>query len=67
MLGSAFLFWRLYNNIVDLLSDRFALLSMAFWNPLVYFLLFVVLPLPIALVLGSWAGKWLCRHFAYVP
>ena len=67
MLGSAFLFWRLYNNIVDLLSDRFALLSMAFWNPLVYFLLFVVLPLPIALVLGSWAGKCLCRLFASVP
>ena len=67
MLGSAFLFWRLYNNIVDPLSDRFALLSIAFWNPLVYFLLFAVLPLPIALVLGSRAGKWLCRHFEYVP
>ena len=62
-----FLFWLLYNNIVDLLSDRFALLSIAFWNPLVYFLLFVILPLPIALILGSKAGKWLCRHFEYVP
>lgn len=67
MLGSVFLFWLLYNNIVDLLSDRFALLSIAFWNPLVYFLLFVILPLPIALILGSKAGKWLCRHFEYVP
>ena len=67
MLGAAFLFWLLYNNIVDLLSDRFALLSIAFWNPLVYFLLFVILPLPIALILGSKAGKWLCRHFEYVP
>lgn len=67
MLGSVFLFWLLYNNIVDLLSDRFALLSIAFWNPLVYFLLFVLFPLPIALILGSKAGKWLCRHFEYVP
>lgn len=67
MLGAVFLFWLLYNNIVDLLSDRFALLSIAFWNPLVYFLLFAVLPLPIALVLGSRVGKWLCRHFEYVP
>lgn len=67
MLGAVFLFWLLYNNIVDLLSDRFALLSIALWNPLVYFLLFAVLPLPIALVLGSRAGKWLCRHFEYVP
>lgn len=67
MLGAVWLFWRLYNGAVDLLSDRFTLLSIAFWNPLVYFLLFVVLPLPIALVLGSRAGKWLCRHFEYVP
>ena len=67
MLGSVFLFWRLYNDMVDLLSDRFALLSITFWNPLVYFLLFVILPLPIGLLLGSRAGKWLCRHFEYVP
>lgn len=67
MLGAVFLFWLLYNNIVDLLSDRSALLSIAFWNPLVYFLLFAILPLPTALVLGSRAGKWLCRHFEYVP
>lgn len=67
MLGAVWLFWRLYNGTVDLLSDRFTLLSIAFWNPLVYFLLFVILPLPIALVLGSRAGKWLCRHFEYVP
>ena len=67
MLGSVFLFWRLYNDMVDLLSDRFALLSITFWNPLVYFLLFVILPLPIGLLLGSRVGKWLCRHFEYVP
>ena len=67
MLGAVWLFWRLYNGAVDLLSDRFTLLSIAFWNPLVYFLLFVILPLPIAIVLGSGAGKWLCRHFEYVP
>lgn len=67
MLGSVWLFWRFYNHLVDLLSDRFALLSIAFWNPLLYFLLFVILPLPIALILGSKAGKWLCRHFEYVP
>lgn len=67
MLGSVYLFWRLYNNVVDLLSDHLTLLSIAFWNPLVYFLLFVILPLPIALILGSKAGKWLCRHFEYVP
>lgn len=36
-------------------------------NPLTFFLAFAILPLPIALVLGSRLGKWLCRHFEYVP
>ena len=36
-------------------------------NPLTFFLAFAILPLPVALVLGSKLGKWLCRHFEYVP
>ena len=36
-------------------------------NPLTFFLAFAILPLPVALVLGSRVGKWLCRHFEYVP
>ena len=53
--------------LLDHFSDYSALLQAAAWNPLVFVLLFVVIPLPIALVLGSKAGKWICRHLEYIP
>ena len=34
---------------------------------IVFLMPFVILFLPAALILGSKAGKWLCRHFEYVP
>ena len=36
-------------------------------NILIFLMPFVILFLPAALILGSKAGKWLCRHFEYVP
>lgn len=67
MLAAAALMFRLYIVLLDHFSDYFVLLYVAAWNPLIFFLLFAVLPLPIALVLGSKAGKWLCRHLEYIP
>ena len=49
------------------LEDYAALLQAAAWNPLVFVMLFVVIPLPIALVVGSKIGKWFFRHFEYIP
>jgi len=59
--------FRLYVFLLDHFSDYSVLLQAAAWNPLVFVLLFVVIPLPIALVLGSKAGKWICRHIEYIP
>ncbi|WP_130868242.1 MerR family transcriptional regulator [Intestinimonas massiliensis (ex Afouda et al. 2020)] len=59
--------WRLYVYLIDCGSNVSALFSIAAWNPLMVILPFVVLILPIGLVLGSKAGKWLYRHFEYVP
>ena len=67
MLEAAYLMLRLYVFLLEHLSDYSALLYAAAWNPLVFLLLFAVIPLPIALVLGSKAGKWICRHLEYIP
>ena len=67
MVWAVYFMFRLYVFLLDHFSDYSALLQAAAWNPLVFVLLFVVIPLPIALVLGSKAGKWLCRHFEYIP
>ena len=58
--------FRLYVWLIERLPwppVLYALLT----NPLTFFLAFAILPLPAALVLGSKLGKWLCRHFEYVP
>ena len=34
---------------------------------IVVFLILLIIGMPIALVLGSKAGKWLCRHLEYIP
>lgn len=67
MVWAVYFMFRLYVFLLDHFSDYSALLQAAAWNPLVFVLLFVVIPLPIALVLGSKAGKWLCRHVEYIP
>ena len=67
MVWAVYFMFRLYVFLLDHFSDYSALLQAAAWNPLVFVLLFVVIPLPIALVLGSKAGKWICRHFEYIP
>ena len=68
MVLAVILAWWLYVFLLDHIFSANDLFSViAVMNPLLVILLFVVLPLPIALVLGSRAGKWLCRHFAYVP
>ena len=62
----ALLLFRLYVWLLERLPwppVLYALLT----NPLTFFLAFAILPLPVALVLGSRLGKWLCRHFEYVP
>lgn len=59
MLGMAYLFWCVYTWLVDQLFFL--------TNILILVMPFVILPLPVALVLGSKAGKWLCRHFEYIP
>ena len=59
--------WRLYAYLIDCGSNASALFSIAAWNPLMVILPFVVLVLPIGLALGSKVGKWLYRHFEYVP
>ena len=59
MLGMVYLFWRVYAWGMD---------QMFFiTNILIFLMPFVILFLPAALILGSKAGKWLCRHFEYVP
>ena len=59
MLGMVYLFWRVYSWGMD---------QMFFiTNILIFLMPFVILFLPAALILGSKAGKWLCRHFEYVP
>ena len=67
MVWAVYFMFRLYVFLLDHFSDYFVLLYVAAWNPLVFFLLFAVIPLPIALVLGSKAGKWICRHLEYIP
>ena len=67
MVWAVYYMFRLYVFLLDHFSDYSALLQAAAWNPLVFVLLFVVIPLPIALVLGSKAGKWICRHLEYIP
>ena len=67
MVWAVYFMFRLYVFLLDHFSDYSALLQAAAWNPLVFVLLFVVIPLPIALVLGSEAGKWICRHLEYIP
>ena len=59
MLGMVYLFWRLY----ACLMDRLFFIT----NIVVYLMPFVIILLPISLILGSRAGKWLYRHFEYVP
>ncbi|WP_297210782.1 MerR family transcriptional regulator [uncultured Flavonifractor sp.] len=59
--------WWLYAYLVNCGSDASALFAVAARNPVAVILVFVVLILPIGLVLGSRAGKWLCRHFEYIP
>ena len=58
---------RLYAFLWDVLSDVSALLAFAAWNLLMVILPFLVFILPIALVAGSRLGKWLYRHFEYIP
>ena len=67
MVWAVYYMFRLYVFLLDHFSDYSVLLQAAAWNPLVFVLLFVVIPLPIALVLGSKAGKWICRHLEYIP
>ena len=67
MVWAVYFMFRRYVFLLDHFSDYFVLLYVAAWNPLVFFLLFAVIPLPIALVLGSKAGKWICRHLEYIP
>lgn len=67
MVWAVYFMFRLYVFLLDHFSDYSALLQAAAWNPLVFVLLFVVIPLPIALVVGSKLGKWFYRHFEYVP
>ena len=67
MVWAVYFMFRLYVFLLDHFSDYSALLQAAAWSPLVFVLLFVVIPLPIALVLGSKAGKWFYRHFEYIP
>lgn len=67
MVWAVYFMFRLYVFLLDHFSDYSALLQAAAWNPLVFVMLFVVIPLPIALVLGSKAGKWFYRHFEYIP
>ena len=67
MVWAVYFMFRVYVFLLDHFSDYSALLQAAAWNPLVFVLLFVVIPLPIALVLGSKAGKWICRHLEYIP
>ena len=59
--------WRLYAFLWDVLSDASFYVAFAAWNPLMVILPFVVLILPIALVVGSKLGKWVYRHFEYIP
>ena len=67
MVWAVYFMFRFYVFLLDHFSDYSALLQAAAWSPLVFVLLFVVIPLPIALVLGSKAGKWFYRHFEYIP
>lgn len=67
MVLAVILAWWLYACLVNALSSFSDLFFYVFMNVLVVILPFVVLILPIALVLGSKAGKWLYQHFEYVP
>lgn len=67
MVWAVYFMFRFYVFLLEHFSDYSVLLYAASWNPLVFLLLFAVIPLPIALVLGSKAGKWICRHLEYIP
>lgn len=66
MAACALVMLRLYVWLLDRLSWSSPLLDLLL-NPFTLILAFPVLFLPVALVLGSRLGKWLCRHFEYVP
>ena len=53
MVWAVYFMFRFYVFLLEHFSDYSVLLYAAAWNPLVFVLLFVVIPLPIALVLGS--------------
>lgn len=59
--------WRLYTCLIGYGSHVSDLFFFAAMNPLMVILPFAVFILPIGLVLGSKVGKWLYRHFEYVP
>ena len=67
MVLAVILAWRLYAWLVDALSRVSDLFFFVFMNVLVVLIPFLVVFLPVALVLGSKAGKWLYRHLEYVP
>ncbi|MGN8895810.1 MerR family transcriptional regulator [Flavonifractor sp. HCP28S3_F3] len=67
MILAVILALRLYACLVNALSGFSDLFFYAFMNILVLILPFVIFVLPIALVLGSKAGKWLYQHFEYIP
>ena len=66
MAACALVMLRLYVWLLDRLSWSSPLLDLLL-NPFTLILAFPVLFLPVALVLGSRLGKWLCRHFEYIP
>ena len=66
MAACALVMLRLYVWLLDRLSWSSPLLDLLL-NPFTLILAFPILFLPVALVLGSRLGKWLCRHFEYIP
>lgn len=67
MVLCVFVAWRLYAALWDVLTDISFYVAFAAWNPLMVLLPFLAFILPIALVVGSKLGKWIYRHFEYVP
>lgn len=67
MVLCVFVAWRLYAFLWDVLTDISFYVAFAAWNPLMVLLPFLVFILPIALVVGSKLGKWVYRHFEYIP
>ena len=67
MVVAVSLMWQIYVFLLEHFSDYSVLLYAASWNPFGLLLLFVIIPLPVALVVGSKVGKWLYQHFEYIP